>query len=890
MSRRRGFCGCCTALRPHYKRLVDDIFPPSADMGLQKNNMEKLTFYALSSPEKLDRIGEYIALRLMRDLGRRRPGFVEIAMDAMDQLLVACHAQSLNLFVESFLKTVQKLLESPDPRMQIRASQSFVKFANIKEDTPSYHLRYDFLVSKFSAMCHDGNLDNEVRMNIRMAGLRGLQGVVRKTVGDDLLESIWEPNHMNKIVPSLVYNMQTGVSYGRSGESASGQSAIQMDSRMDRDAKSSEELEGETPESLAEVCLRELAGRAPYGKLETVLSAVLTHMDNHRLWDPNEFAVQVFRVVMFSIQSKYSQSVIQALIAHLDKQTKSGPRLRTAIADVIAKVIAIAAGESVGLSPLEIISSLLTQLKRAVLAVERTKEMSPFGEGNEDDEETDADVTNLRGSFHNKGHLHLQEERYQATLINALGEYANHLPDYQKIEVMKFVIGKIPERLPNSRDLADETAMKDEDANLLLRKILLKSMLKVGTKYITLQFSQTFQMNLLEPLLRMAVSPHAEIRLLIQHIMHTLIDRHDNLTKLQQLTINPGNLQLRVEQCSSSDLQFFKKRGPDMFLCLYGALDQTNNTEENIRAVHTTVALICIEMKGPESQIEALRFLFGVQDVAEEKEHEVKDGRPRLSALDKLNLHAFVASSMNLLSHMSGIEEFVDYTQHVTQRRLDHSPLMLPPLRSSTLLTKDREMSGDLLFDRSEVIGILQRAEVDSSKLEQPYPTKAPSQHSWLDKGRSMSRKGSQKRTSDDAVSGSGSEDFNEGDSFESSSLGRSKKVFHLPGHKSQEVSFEAFKRLVNEPSDVHKEAELARGREIAKMFQNMTFNELLSRQPSVDDLQCRLADIFQRINGSSASHENLLGVGGSPRREVNSEIEVPFLAGELEFPELYVY
>ena len=32
----------------------------------------------------------------------------------------------------------------------------FVKFANIEEDTPSYHRRYDFFVSKFSAMCHCG--------------------------------------------------------------------------------------------------------------------------------------------------------------------------------------------------------------------------------------------------------------------------------------------------------------------------------------------------------------------------------------------------------------------------------------------------------------------------------------------------------------------------------------------------------------------------------------------------------------------------------------------------------------------------------------------------------------------------------------------------------------
>lgn len=50
--------------------------------------------------------------------------FVVIAMEAMDQLLVACHAQTLNLFVESFLRIVQKLLESMEPELQILATQS----------------------------------------------------------------------------------------------------------------------------------------------------------------------------------------------------------------------------------------------------------------------------------------------------------------------------------------------------------------------------------------------------------------------------------------------------------------------------------------------------------------------------------------------------------------------------------------------------------------------------------------------------------------------------------------------------------------------------------------------------------------------------------------------
>lgn len=51
----------------------------------------------------------------------------------------------------------------------------FVRFANIEEDTPSYHTRYDFFVSKYSSMCHANNDDSTVRKQIRLAGIQGLQ-------------------------------------------------------------------------------------------------------------------------------------------------------------------------------------------------------------------------------------------------------------------------------------------------------------------------------------------------------------------------------------------------------------------------------------------------------------------------------------------------------------------------------------------------------------------------------------------------------------------------------------------------------------------------------------------------------------------------------------------
>lgn len=53
---------------------------------------------------------------------------VEIAMEAMDLLLQACHAQTtLNLFVESFLRMVQKLLEDSNPNLQIMATNSVMQ-------------------------------------------------------------------------------------------------------------------------------------------------------------------------------------------------------------------------------------------------------------------------------------------------------------------------------------------------------------------------------------------------------------------------------------------------------------------------------------------------------------------------------------------------------------------------------------------------------------------------------------------------------------------------------------------------------------------------------------------------------------------------------------------
>uniref|UniRef100_A0A9J8B3U6 EFR3 homolog Bb (S. cerevisiae) n=1 Tax=Cyprinus carpio carpio TaxID=630221 RepID=A0A9J8B3U6_CYPCA len=403
-----GVCGCCGALRPRYKRLVDNIFPEDPEDGLVKANMEKLTFYALSAPEKLDRIGAYLSERLSRDVARHRYGYVCIAMEALDQLLMACHCQSINLFVESFLKMVRKLLEADKPNLQILGTNSFVKFANIEEDTPSYHRSYDFFVSRFSEMCHSNYEDPDIRTKIRMAGIKGLQGVVRKTVNDELQANIWDPQHMDKIVPSLLFNLQSG-----EGTESRSPSPLQAS-----------EKERESPAELTERCFRELLGRSAYGNIKNAVTPVLMHLDNHSLWEGKTFAVRCFKIIMYSIQSQHSHLVIQQLLGHLDANSKSSATVRAGIVEVLLESAAIAASGSVGPTVLEVFNTLLRHLRLSV-----------------DYELTGSyDRINI-GTKIIKEH---EERQLQEAVIRTIGSFANTLPTYQRSEVMLFIMGKVP--------------------------------------------------------------------------------------------------------------------------------------------------------------------------------------------------------------------------------------------------------------------------------------------------------------------------------------------------------------------------------------------------------------------------------------------------------------
>lgn len=521
-------------------------------------------------------------------------------------------------------------------RTPIHSIAQFVKFANIEEDTPSYHRRYDFFISKFSSMCHSSHDDRALCTQLRMAGIRGLQGVIRKTVSDDLVENIWDRQHMEKIVPSLLYNMQTAETMAPAAGSPS-TLALAANEATATDAKTtaasaangsgttssgssslyssaiavplnSSSVGGEdssataTPPALAESVLRELVSRASFTHIKSVLSPLLQHLDRHELWVPNQFAIHTFRIVMISIQPQYSYTVVETLMQHLDQNMKSSPRTKTSLAVVLSKIIAIAAGESVGPSALDIINNLLTHLRTSTLLAAAAA----------------AGTTE-------------EEDHYQEALINALGEFANHHPDYQKIEIMLFIMNTVP-------DMA-----KSGPADLRLQLILLRSLRRVSVQYRTIHFEKAFPASFRQPLLRMARAPHVEIRMIVMQILQALLDRHDNQADVLQvvgrmaevgrgggggaltggggLGLTNGGVavaasaaavlaELSLESPSRSDIMFARKHGAVMMQALIDAM-ALDDTRDGMRATWRTTALLVVELGCGETIQEFLLFVLG---------------------------------------------------------------------------------------------------------------------------------------------------------------------------------------------------------------------------------------------------------------------------------------
>uniref|UniRef100_A0AAQ4RJJ0 EFR3 homolog B n=1 Tax=Gasterosteus aculeatus aculeatus TaxID=481459 RepID=A0AAQ4RJJ0_GASAC len=767
---------------PRYKRLVDNIFPEDPEDGLVKANMEKLTFYALSAPEKLDRIGAYLSERLSRDVARHRYGYVCIAMEALDQLLMACHCQSINLFVESFLKMVRKLLESDKPNLQILGTNSFVKFANIEEDTPSYHRSYDFFVSRFSEMCHSSFEDPDVRTKIRMAGIKGLQGVVRKTVNDELQANIWDPQHMDKIVPSLLFNLQSGE---------------RTESRSPSPLQASEK-EKESPVELTERCFRELLGRAAYGNIKNAVTPVLMHLDNHSLWEGKTFAVRCFKIIMYSIQSQHSHLVIQQLLGHLDANSKNSATVRAGIVEVLLEAAAIAASGSVGPTVLEVFNTLLRQLRLSA-----DYELTGSYDGS----------TNI-GTKIIKAH---EERQLQEAVIRTIGSFANTLPTYQRSEVMLFIMGKIP--VPGIHPALPSSGCGSEGTRMI-QVMLLKSLVQVTAGFQTTNMLTALPTSFLEPLLSFFLTEDPEIRLLVLQILLSLIDRHDNTAKFRDISIisDISLLKLKVDKCSRQDNLFMKKHGQQLYRHIYLGCKEQSSGRQHYESLFALLGILSVELANEEVVVDLIRLALALQDLALSTDED-------LPVFNRCAVHALAAAYLNLICQLTTVPAFCQHIQEVIEVRQKKSPYFLPEdvfIDDPKLLSSAEKVEGDVLFLQSKITEVLGGSGYNTDRLATPYVPQ------YTDEDRLSKRKSIGETVSLQVE-------------MESRNSPEKEEVERTP---AEEITFETLKNAIGTVGMEEQERE--RRRQVVEKFQKAPFEEIAAHCGArATLLQSKLNQIF---------------------------------------------
>ncbi|XP_035987235.1 protein EFR3 homolog A isoform X5 [Fundulus heteroclitus] len=843
-----GVCGCCGPLRPRYKRLVDNIFPEDPKDGLSKSDMEKLTFYAVSAPEKLDRIGAYLAERLSRDVVRHRYGNVVIAMEALDQLLMACHSQSIKPFVESFLHMVAKLLESREPDLQVLGTNSFVKFANIEEDTPSYHRRYDFFVSQFSAMCHSTHEDPETRTKIRVAGIKGLQGVVRKTVNDELQAIIWEPQHMDKLIPSMLFNMQDSEDLDRAGHPST-------PSGTGQDGE-------ENPAVLAENCFRELLGRAAYGNMKNAVRPVLVHLDHHHLWDPNEFAVSCFRIIMYSIQAQHSHHVIQQVLNHLDSHNKSTPRLRAGIVQVLLETVAIAAKGSVGMiheskgsdvfnfesenptppnlwlgpTVLEVFNTLLKHLRMSV----------DFELGESFRRNSSSSVSSVRGK-------ESDERIVQNAIIQTIGFFGGNLPDYQRAEVMMFIMGKVPVYGTPCHTI--DTVNIGHQGTKRIQTMLLSSLIMVTSGFKSKSMSAALPPPFLDPLFSISLMEDSELRQLVLEILHNIIDRHDNRAKLRGIRIIPNVAALKIkrEKISKQDVAFMKKHGQQLYRHVYLGCKEEDNNHKNFELLFTTLAILTIELANEDVVVDLIRLSIALQEMALNNEEN-------MPMSIRCGIMALVAAYLNFLSQMIANPPFCQHVSKVIELRNMDAPYLLPehifrdkcPLPES--LDKDDRQ---LYFQTADMAECLAGPGYNVERLSVPYIPQV------TDEDRLTRRKS-----------------FVDTISLQVDIMSNS-----LPDKSelAEEITFETLKKAIDTTGLEEQERE--KRRQVMEKFQKAPFEEIAAHcESKANMLHDRLAQIFELTIRPPPSPSGVVSISTGHTQHPS----VPVY--EMKFPDLCVY
>jgi hypothetical protein len=284
-----------------YKQIIKNIYPTSPEGEMQVHNVAKLVHFCEISPQKILKVSRYIERRARKDMSRSKIKYVVIALKIYQDLIKGCR-KNLNLFVGTVLNFVKSSLESVHPELKIQATETFIRFAEVLDESSQYP-GLDVLINHFFNMCQYDQGDVKTKMRVREEGLRGIRTYMTILDMTDELDAFVTRHTDQDSGPRFVPIILENVTYLAEASSNN-------PNRLSITQNPVQELATEV--------LREVFTRANIS-MTSLFRAILGFLDSRNRWIPNTFAMLCFSAIFNCLKAQHEQILMTLLLQHLDQ-------------------------------------------------------------------------------------------------------------------------------------------------------------------------------------------------------------------------------------------------------------------------------------------------------------------------------------------------------------------------------------------------------------------------------------------------------------------------------------------------------------------------------------------------------------------------------------------
>jgi hypothetical protein len=335
----------------------------------RQSELAYLTFYATSRPEKLKKIGIYLEVRVKSYVWNLQDAYLYIlvfdlfrkclvTLQILNALLDACSHEA-HFIAKNVLVMLTDMIHAARTALTVDIAHTFIVFCKHHTGTlmdvdQEYTGMYNNLVNQFCRLCFDPTQPVQPSEGLRWLGGKVLLAVVSSPA----THSTDAKAYMRRVVPALVANINDPVvwtQFEQADEDVANALLLQRETTTEADLN-----------RLSMHCLQKLVAMSSALNVKLAVVGVVRFLDEYDRWIPRQFAVDLIQSLLGATQSQNRFVVVAELLSQLDmcRQGIDGNK-QLALANCV-HVLLLHGVTFVGISVLEVLNTLLTQLLKSI--------------------------------------------------------------------------------------------------------------------------------------------------------------------------------------------------------------------------------------------------------------------------------------------------------------------------------------------------------------------------------------------------------------------------------------------------------------------------------------------------------------------------------------------